>query len=165
MFLSRGDRDLRFVYQTHPRSQASPCGEGKDSTLLSTRDGYVLESTEWPKGSQAYCGVWREDSGYIYIYNDNPVFLNFCHGLTCWTMYIGDPVRKGNDFLLLSFIVLPGLISPYCVLSLDFVCGPLSVFVIAHSFLIHKIISVLDTLLGFSWIGWMDLITLIESKH
>ena len=42
----RGDRDLRFAYQTHPRSQASPCGEGKDSTLLSTRDGYVLESTE-----------------------------------------------------------------------------------------------------------------------
>ena len=46
MFLSRGDRDLRFTYQTHPRSQASPRGEGKDSTLLSSRDGYVLESTE-----------------------------------------------------------------------------------------------------------------------
>ena len=46
MFLSRGDRDLRFVYQTHPRSQSSPRGEGKDSALLSSRDGYVLESTE-----------------------------------------------------------------------------------------------------------------------
>ena len=46
MFLSRGDRDLRFPYQTHPRSQASPRGEGKDSALLSSRDGYVLESTE-----------------------------------------------------------------------------------------------------------------------
>ena len=46
MFLSRGDRDLRFAYQTHPRSQASPRGEGKDSAVLSSRDGYVLESTE-----------------------------------------------------------------------------------------------------------------------
>ena len=46
MFLSRGDRDLRFAYQTHPGSQASPRGEGKDSTVLSSRDGYVLESTE-----------------------------------------------------------------------------------------------------------------------
>ena len=42
MFLSRGDRDLRFVYQTHPRSQASPRGEGKDSALLSSRDGYKM---------------------------------------------------------------------------------------------------------------------------
>ena len=46
MFLSRGDRDLRFAYQTHPGSQASPRGEAKDSILLSNRDGYVLESTE-----------------------------------------------------------------------------------------------------------------------
>ena len=46
MFLSRGDRDLRFTYQTHPRSQASPRGEGKDPALLSSRDGYVFESTE-----------------------------------------------------------------------------------------------------------------------
>ena len=44
--ISRGDRDLGVAFQTHPRSQASPRGEGKDSALLSSRDGYVLESTE-----------------------------------------------------------------------------------------------------------------------
>ena len=46
MFLSRGDRNLWFAYQTHPGSQASPRGAAKDSILLSNREGYVLESTE-----------------------------------------------------------------------------------------------------------------------
>ena len=39
-------RDMGLIsgwYQTHPRSQASPRGEGKDSALLSSRDGYPLE--------------------------------------------------------------------------------------------------------------------------
>ena len=29
------------------------------------RDGYLLEPTGWPKGSQASCGVLREDSGLL----------------------------------------------------------------------------------------------------
>ena len=62
MFLSRGDRDLWVASQIPPGSQASSRGEAKDSALFSSRDRYFLEPTEWPKGSQAFCGVWREDS-------------------------------------------------------------------------------------------------------
>ena len=47
---------------THPGSQASSRGEAKDTALLSSRGGYILELTVWPKMSQASCGVWREDS-------------------------------------------------------------------------------------------------------
>ena len=39
--------------------------EAKNSSLLSSRDGYVLEHTEWPEESQASCGVWIEDSGLL----------------------------------------------------------------------------------------------------
>ena len=63
MFLSKGHRDLRFAFQTHPGSQASCRREAKDSALLSSRDGHLLEPTLWPKGSQASCEVWREDLG------------------------------------------------------------------------------------------------------
>ena len=56
--VSKGHRDHRFAFQTHPGSQASCRREAKDSTLLSSRDRYLLEPTEWPKGSQAPCGVW-----------------------------------------------------------------------------------------------------------
>lgn len=79
-------------------------------------------------------------------------------------MYIGDPVRKGCDFLLLSpFIVRPELISPYCVLSLDFVCGPLSFFVIAQ-FLIHKVISVLDIVeVQLDWVNGYNYIDRIKA--
>ena len=35
----------------------------KDSALLSSRDGYLLEPTAWRKGSEASYGVWRDDSG------------------------------------------------------------------------------------------------------
>ena len=38
-------------------------GETKDSSLFSSCNGYFLELTEWTKGSQASCGVCREDSG------------------------------------------------------------------------------------------------------
>ena len=65
MFLCRGDRDLRVAFQNNPGSQASSRGEAKDSALLLSRDGYLLEPTEWPTGSQASCGVWREDSGLL----------------------------------------------------------------------------------------------------
>jgi len=65
MFLSRGDRDLGVTFQTHPGSQVSSREEGKNSALLSSCDGYLLEHPEWPKGSQASCGVWREDSVWL----------------------------------------------------------------------------------------------------
>ena len=39
--------------------------EAKNSALFSSRDGYLLQPTEWPKGSQASCEVWREDSGLL----------------------------------------------------------------------------------------------------
>ena len=65
MILSRGDRDLWVAFQTHPGSQASSRVEAKDCALLSSNDGYLLETTEWPKGSQASCGVLRKDSGLL----------------------------------------------------------------------------------------------------
>ena len=65
MFLSRGDRDLGVAFQTHLVSQALSRGEAKDSIVLLSRDGYLLEPTKWPKGSQASCGVWKEDSGFL----------------------------------------------------------------------------------------------------
>ena len=39
--------------------------EAKDSALLSSRTGYFLDPTEWPKGSQSSCEVWREDQGLL----------------------------------------------------------------------------------------------------
>ena len=39
--------------------------EARNSALLSSCDGYLLEPIEWPKGSQASCGVLREDSGLL----------------------------------------------------------------------------------------------------
>ena len=65
MFLSRGNRDLGVAFQTHPVSRALSRVEAKNSALLSSSDGYLLEPTEWPKGSQASCGIWREDSGLL----------------------------------------------------------------------------------------------------
>ena len=65
MFLCWGEIDLSIAFSTHPGSQASSRGEAKDTALLSSRDGYILELTVWPKMSQASCGVWREDSGLL----------------------------------------------------------------------------------------------------
>ena len=62
----REDRDLGVAFQTHPGSQASSQGEAKDSALLPSRDADLLEPTEWPQGSQASFGVWREDSGFLF---------------------------------------------------------------------------------------------------
>ena len=50
MFVSRGDRDLGVAFLMHPGSQSLSRGEAKDSALLSSCDGYLLEPTEWPKG-------------------------------------------------------------------------------------------------------------------
>ena len=66
MFLSRGERDLGVTFQTHPGSQASSRREATHSALLSSRNGYLLEPNEWPKGRQASCGVWREDSRLLF---------------------------------------------------------------------------------------------------
>ena len=65
MFVPRGDRDLGVAYQTHPGNQASSRGEAKNSAILLGRDWYLLEPTVCPKGSQASCGVWIEDSGFL----------------------------------------------------------------------------------------------------
>ena len=50
---------------SHPGSQASSRGEAKDPALLLSHHRCLLEPTEWPKGSQTPCGVWREDSGLL----------------------------------------------------------------------------------------------------
>ena len=55
----------RGCIQGSPGSQAWSHLEAKNSTLLSSCDGYFLESIEWPKGSQASCGVLREDSRFL----------------------------------------------------------------------------------------------------
>ena len=39
--------------------------EAKDSAVLSSRTGYFLDPTEWPKGRQSSCEVWREDQGLL----------------------------------------------------------------------------------------------------
>ena len=62
----QGRQGSRVAFQTHPRSQASSRGESKDTALLLSIDEYLLEPTEWPKGSQASFGVWREDSGLLF---------------------------------------------------------------------------------------------------
>ena len=46
-------------------SQASSQVEAKKFPLLSSCDGYLLESIEWPKVSQTSCGALREDSGLL----------------------------------------------------------------------------------------------------
>ena len=78
MFLSRGDRDHGDAFQTHLVSQALSRGEAKDSILLSSRDGYLLEPTKWPKGSQASCGVWKEDSGFLHQIGLEYAYLTTC---------------------------------------------------------------------------------------
>ena len=39
--------------------------EAKNSAVLSSCDGYLLEPIEWPKKGQASCRVLREDSGLL----------------------------------------------------------------------------------------------------
>ena len=43
MFVSRGDRDLGVAFLMHAGSQSLSRGEAKDSALLSSCDGYLLE--------------------------------------------------------------------------------------------------------------------------
>ena len=65
VFLSSGERDLGVAFKNHPESQAQSQVEAKNSALLSSCDGYLLEPIEWPKGSQASSGVLTEDSGLL----------------------------------------------------------------------------------------------------
>ena len=65
MFLSSGDRDLGVAFKVHLGSQASSRVEAKNSALLWSCDGYLLEPFEWPKGSQASYGVLRGNSGLL----------------------------------------------------------------------------------------------------
>ena len=65
VFLSSGDWDLGIAFKFHPGSQASSRVEAKNSTLLLSCDGYLLEPIEWPKGSQASCGFLKGDSGLV----------------------------------------------------------------------------------------------------
>ena len=50
MYLSRGDRDLGVAFQTHPGSHASSRVEAKNSAVLSSRNGYLLEPLSGLKG-------------------------------------------------------------------------------------------------------------------
>ena len=65
MFLSSGNKDLVVAFKVHPGSQASSPVEAKNSALLLSCEGYLLEPIEWPNGNQASCGVLREDSGLL----------------------------------------------------------------------------------------------------
>ena len=61
----QGRQGCQGCIQSHQGSQASSRMEAKNSALLSIRDGYLLEPSEWPKGIQASCGVWTEDSALL----------------------------------------------------------------------------------------------------
>ena len=65
MFLSSGDRHLGVAFKVILGSQASSRVEAKNSSLLTSCHAYLLKPIEWPKGSQAACGVKRGDSGLL----------------------------------------------------------------------------------------------------
>ena len=52
MFLSKGHRDLRFAFQTHPGSPALFLGEAKYSAFLSSPNGYLLSPQSGLKGGK-----------------------------------------------------------------------------------------------------------------
>ena len=81
---TREGRDLGVVFQAPPGSQASSRGEAKDSAVLLSHDADLLEPSEWPKGSQASCGVWRQDSGWLSRPCRKGIELQLtCHILAC----------------------------------------------------------------------------------
>ena len=55
-FLSIYGIDLGVSAELEQGSQALSQVEAKNSALLSSYDGYLLEPIEWPKVSQASCG-------------------------------------------------------------------------------------------------------------
>ena len=65
VFLSSGYRDLRVAFKVHPETQASSRVEAKNSALLLSCDGYLVEPIKLRKGSQASCRVLRADLGLL----------------------------------------------------------------------------------------------------
>ena len=57
----QGRQGSRGCIPNSPGESGLVSREAKDSALLSSRTGYFLDPTEWPKGSQYSCEVWRED--------------------------------------------------------------------------------------------------------
>ena len=91
MFLSSGDRDVRVAFKVHVGSLASSRVEAKNSVLLLSCHPYLLKPIEWPKGSQASCGVLRGDSGLLSGGKERPhlamtgnlvVFLELRHDIS-----------------------------------------------------------------------------------
>ena len=54
---ANGEGERFIALETWSGNQASSRGEAKDSALLLSCNGYLLEPTEWPKASQASCEV------------------------------------------------------------------------------------------------------------
>ena len=50
MFLSSGNRDLGVAFKVPLGSQALSRVEAKNSALILSCDGYLLDPIEWPKG-------------------------------------------------------------------------------------------------------------------
>ena len=96
MFLSSGDRDLGVAFKVHSVSQASSRVEAKKFPLLSSCDGYLLESIEWPKVSQTSCGALREDSGLL----SRP-----CRKSMASSLYDGANSRVFFCFVLFCFVL------------------------------------------------------------
>ena len=61
----QGRQGSRGCIPNSPRESGLVSREAKDSALLSSRTGYFLDPTEWPKGSQSSSEVWREDQGLL----------------------------------------------------------------------------------------------------
>ena len=61
----QGRQGSRGCIPNSPGESGLVSREAKDSALLSSRTGYFLDPTEWPKGSQSSCEVWREDQGLL----------------------------------------------------------------------------------------------------
>ena len=61
--LSLSNSTPSIHYYSH--SGTYPIPHHKNSAVLLSRDGYLLEPTVCPKGSQASCGVWIEDPGLL----------------------------------------------------------------------------------------------------
>ena len=85
--------------------------EAKNSALLSSCDGYVLEPIEWPKGSQASCGVLLEDSGFVCTPCWQRSALSHDEGESSWVFFFFAAGRVGfslrNDGELKEPLVWP----------------------------------------------------------
>ena len=93
VYLSSGDSDLWVALTVHPGSQAWSLVEVKNSDLLSSCHGYLLEIIDWPQRSQSSCGILRGDSALLSrpcrkrrasFHDDRGISWFFSHcGATC----------------------------------------------------------------------------------